>query len=147
LLADRLPGRYPVITDDAQLDRVDHFSIVASPGGQNTRLARARAIFPDGLADGIEWRCPTGCRLRYIAIGAIGGRWGADLLLSRLICDTAGVDLLVMMVTSHRRTAPERSMIWRRFLRQSSIPIPRLRRSRSQGCQYHGQAASVPECR
>jgi len=51
LPANRLPDDYPIIAADAQLELVrDHFSIVASPGGRNTRLySGPRVIFPDGL--------------------------------------------------------------------------------------------------
>ncbi|WP_186057090.1 HsdM family class I SAM-dependent methyltransferase [Burkholderia gladioli] len=77
LQADRLPTDYPLIGADAQLERVrDHFSIVASPGGQNAKLYTGpRVIFPDGLSEGFGVRAVyTEERFAFTSsIGAIGG--------------------------------------------------------------------------
>lgn len=53
LAADRFPREYPVIAADVQLDMVrDHYEVVASPGGKNTRLYQGpRVILLDGLAE------------------------------------------------------------------------------------------------
>lgn len=77
LQTDALPTSYPLIGHDAQLDKVrDHFSIVASPGGRNTRLySAARVIFPDGLSDEYTVRAVyTEEPFAFTSsIGAIGG--------------------------------------------------------------------------
>jgi hypothetical protein len=77
LSADRLPDNYPVIAKDIQLDRVrDHFAIVASPGGRNTKLySGPRVVFPDGLGEGYIIRSVfSDVPFAFTSsIGAIGG--------------------------------------------------------------------------
>jgi len=88
LQVDRSPNEYPLIAADVQLDRVrDHFSIVASPGGQNAALYRGpRVIFPDGLSDGYGLRAVyTDVQFAFTSsVGAIGGS-KADAGLLKLL--------------------------------------------------------------
>jgi N-6 DNA Methylase len=77
LATDRMPRDYPVIASDVQLDKViDHFQVVASPGGRNARLYHGpRVILSDGLADDYTIRVAyTDQSFAFTSsIGAIGG--------------------------------------------------------------------------
>jgi Eco57I restriction-modification methylase len=86
LPAERLPTAYPIISRDAQLQKVrDIFRIVASPGGKNGQLYQGpRVLFPDGLIDGHAIRAvysdvPFAFQSSVAAVGG-GATKDADLL-------------------------------------------------------------------